>query len=273
MQPVTPMLERLAVPGQGSLLSRLDLPDAWTLARSPLDPMSEGPDSVVLRAVAASVLGDDLVVPRIFANAKRTAGGVGSDTTGLESAARTLTALRWTTLALPGRLNVEHTEVVRALDQIAKTLNDRLNRTISQHVVHCVSCGRLCAPWFSECDRCHSRNRYSYRDYEDWDDDYDDDEDDANDPYVPQARDPRIAKSLEEAAERSQLLERPAGFCRKVWLEVAIPAIETADPDRAAAIRHALENMARMDHSNNREHVLSQIRAVRQEYAKKAAAQ
>jgi len=63
----------------------------------------------------------------------------------LEGAARRLVALRWVTLASPGRLGVEHAEVVSGLQPVADRLNVAVGRAVRNVAAGCVSCGELCA--------------------------------------------------------------------------------------------------------------------------------
>ncbi len=203
--PVEPLIKRLTLlakvrvktPSQTTVLARLHLEDAWNLARAPCDPTEE-PDSIMLGLLGQQLTGDATAkLTHLLDKSSRDLGAA-----ALEAFARELVTLRWATLCFTGRLDVTHEAVTAKLREITDALNVALARAVEHGVAHCLSCGELCAPWFSMCDRCHARSRSTrtdafsdswgtsphwYADDEDeddeWDewDDEDEDEDDEDD--------------------------------------------------------------------------------------------
>lgn len=166
-----------------NLLESMSLDDAWHLARAPLD-MDDQLDLWALVELAKAILGQPHNLVGMLSIKTKA-----STIEQLEQRARVLTALRWATLAFPDRIDgVAHRQVVEKLDAVAHSLNAKLERAVQNGVARCVTCGAICAPWFSECDACHHRRiayRFGWRDWdeeEDWDEgDYELDEDDDDD--------------------------------------------------------------------------------------------
>ncbi len=163
-----------------SLLTEMGMDDAWHLARAPLD-MDDRLDTWTLIETAKAILDRSHELGTMLSIKTKTA-----TIETLEQRARVLTALRWATLAFPDRIGgISHKQVVGKLDSVAQSLNAKLDRAVRNGIARCVSCGNICAPWFSECDECHRRRisyRFGWRDWEeeeDWDE-CDDDEDDEN---------------------------------------------------------------------------------------------
>ncbi|MHB8262964.1 MAG: helicase-related protein [Acidimicrobiales bacterium] len=86
----------------------------------------------------------------------------GAVATRLEVWARELVILRWATLTFEGRLDVAHGDVSRQLDRVTNALNAALARAVEKGVAHCISCGKVCAPWFPRCDSCHAARPTPY---------------------------------------------------------------------------------------------------------------
>ncbi|MHB1773194.1 MAG: helicase-related protein [Acidimicrobiales bacterium] len=206
----------LAKTSSGSVLAHLDLDDAWRLLRAPLDAEHPG-DSHILERIGRVLVGDGT-----FASAAvHTLGGGG---VALEETARTLAGLAWATLAFGDRLGITHSEVTAALGLVVAALNVALERSVTNGVAHCVSCGTVCAPWFSQCDGCHT-------DY--WSDDgydegsewrYEEDLREQKRAARNKARRSRAA-AIRDAVSRDTGLARPVNVPRKFWAEKAIPAL------------------------------------------------
>lgn len=244
-----PLVSRLNLLRQNGLLSELSLDDAWALARSPLDPDDERwPDAGVLVALARALVGQGTMLGVL----RRLSLSGTSD--NLERSARALVALRWATLAFPGRLGITHGEVSQALDKVTDELNKALGRAIKDGVAHCESCGAVCAPWFSECDRCHFayRRSYGYWGYdEDDDDDEEDDEDEDEEDYDDD--DDEDERTVLQRQSWDHLISdkvrslgpevgRPLGCSREWWATVGIPLLEEVSGDERAARRKILES-------------------------------
>lgn len=162
--PVEPLITRLALlarvrgPWRKAVLSRLNLEDAWNLARAPCDPEDE-PDARMLSLLGRRLAGDTSA--DLAHLLKRPIGDLGAQS--LEAFARELVTLRWATLCFLERLDVTHEAVTAKLYEVTDALNAALARAVEHGVAHCISCGRLCAPWFPMCDRCHSKSHVDRR--------------------------------------------------------------------------------------------------------------
>ncbi len=241
--PVEPLIKRLALlrrTAHGSsktLLSRLHLEDAWALARSPCDP-DEDADAMILGLLGRQITGDASAVLRHIV--EESCSGLAAP--ALEARARELVILRWAALRFRGRIDISHEAVSESLDELTDELNAALSRAVEHGIARCVSCHKICAPWFPMCDRCHAKAR-SWR-MQRWDLDeldylgYTDYSDGIEDEYeLPPPRSKKPAgkhrrKGLEatrdaiaRAVAMSPACERIANVSRSRWADTFIPAI------------------------------------------------
>ncbi|MHB1524895.1 MAG: helicase-related protein [Candidatus Dormibacteria bacterium] len=238
------VLARAAAPsGSGAkrLLTVLSVEDAWRLARSPLDHDDEA-DAAMLTLIGQRVAGDGRVdfSRYVQTGSEALRGGA----LHLERRARELVALRWATLAFEDRLGISHGDVSRAMNRVTDALNLALDRAVEGGVAHCVSCGKICAPWFTECDSCHSARRSRHyggdwdNDAEYWDPEYDEEpppsltkEEIAAKAERTAERKRRLAEldgRIEQAVEIEPLCGRPDGMQRQHWADKVVPAILAA---------------------------------------------
>ena len=230
------VLERATVVRSGRnrrALGLLDLQDAWRLARSPLDA-DDPVDAALLAAIGRVLAGDGRVrVPALHDRAGAEA---------LERAIRELVGLRWATLAFPGRLGVEHDEVGRRLVQFAELLNAALDRAVENGVARCVSCGELCAPWFTQCDACHSARASWSRSDDDWDEPYFDagcherERDQVGRARENAGRRRALDEQISSLQRANSLYERPRGFPRTEWLAFVRQCETLPEDERAGAV-------------------------------------
>ena len=218
ISPVAPLLGRLGVLKAEKVLKKLPLEDAWRLTRSPLDADDEG-DARLLgdcaRAVAEGLSLEPLV-----------SGVPGGSLEAVERVARRAAGLRWFTLAFPGAGGITHAQACAFEERCTEKARQLLASAIVGGVKRCGSCGKPTAPWFRECDSCHSA-RWDWRGS--WYEDEDEDEDDEEWPEPPKrkklAATPSSAKAtyqslISEAAAADPTLERPRHFSRKMWWSV-----------------------------------------------------
>jgi ATP-dependent RNA helicase SUPV3L1/SUV3 len=234
------VLRRTKADGK-SVLSQLDLDDAWRLGRAPCDADDEA-DAWVLSSLGRTLIGGSTAwAERVISRPV----GRNADSGFLEALSRTLVVMQWATLALAGRLGaVTHGAVVAKLDEVVAVLNDRLDREVRDGVVHCDTCGTVCAPWFSQCDACHRTGRSWGGGWDD--DEYEDDEYDHPVSSAPrksaEQRERRRSFDalIRQAAVADPLLARPAGASRETWAQTVIPQLQAADGLHRAELRERL---------------------------------
>ncbi len=142
--------------GKKSVLSLLSLDDAWKLIHAPCDP-DERADAAILSKLALTLVGS-ITSFTVFVN-RNPRGAVA---TRLETWTRELVMLRWATLTFEGRLDITHEAVSRQLDRVTDALNAALARAVEKGIARCISCGKVCAPWFPRCDSCHASRQHRY---------------------------------------------------------------------------------------------------------------
>ncbi len=146
----------------GGDLDRISIDDAWRLCRAPADP--DRSDAVLLGSAAKCICSSSTSL-RPLLNRIATKNVRLEDA---EDSARLASLLRWFTLAFPGIGGITHAEATAAEEQASEQAARLVERAIrTNRYGRCGSCGALCPPWFSECDRCHSHNRYDR--YDSWD--------------------------------------------------------------------------------------------------------
>lgn len=228
ISPIAPLLGRLVVLASKKLLGKLCLEDAWRLARSPLDAGNDDDAELLGRCAQALVKGASL---------RSIVSWVPEGPLELvERTARGAAGLRWFTLAFPGVGEITHGEACIFEELCAEKAKQLLSAAVTGGVRRCRSCGALTAPWFTECDSCHSRGRYG-----NWHDDEDDDEPSPapkknKNTKKPTPRDlasrserkERRDEILKVAAEEDPVLARPQHFPRQLWIDL-LPRLRTLD--------------------------------------------
>jgi ATP-dependent RNA helicase SUPV3L1/SUV3 len=157
----------LSVESIGPLLIRLDavqrrlrergrklrLEQVWKLVNAPVDE-----DNTELLATLALALAGDRSQRPVLQWLLDTSRLRDASLEDAEQAARTASILRWFALQYPdvGGVTLER---AAALEEAAsQRVSARLEAEVrSPSVGRCKQCGQSCAPWFSLCERCHSR--------------------------------------------------------------------------------------------------------------------
>ena len=243
VQPVGPQVERLKLLSRAKLarpgapknvLGALAMDEVWRLSHAPLDP-GDGSDALLLVRIGRALAGE----PSHFASLMKVPQGWWAEE--YEARARSLVGLRWATLAFPGRFDVSHGQVVQAVDKAAELLNKALDRAVEHGVAHCQICGAVCAPWFSECDRCHGSYGGGYWHDDDGYEDYEDYEDYDYDEAEKTRRRKQVDAGIAEAASGNPSLERIANFPRAFWLNEVVPVLSRLSAAEREQKRQAMQ--------------------------------
>lgn len=149
----------------GGDIDSISVQDAWRLCRAPADP--DKSDAVVLAEAAKSIRNPSESLRPLLNGTTRNCHHLED----AEDAARIAGLLRWFTLAFPGIGGITHAEATEAEERAcAQAVRLVENAIQTNRYGRCGSCGARCAPWFTECDRCHSRKWHDR--YDLWDDDW-----------------------------------------------------------------------------------------------------
>lgn len=203
ISPIAPLLGRLGVLKSERMLKKLPLEEAWRLARSPLDADDEG--DARLLAACARALADGASLSSLIS------GVPGGPLERVEQASKTAAGLRWFTLAFPGAGDITHAQASAFEERCTERAKALLASAVAGGVKHCQSCGKPTAPWFRECDSCHSTRRSSWYEDDDWW------EAPSHSKVAPSSDETTYQSLIAEAAAADPALARPRHLSRRLW--------------------------------------------------------
>ncbi|MGH9067343.1 MAG: helicase-related protein, partial [Acidimicrobiales bacterium] len=211
---IDPLRARLAVVSRAVRLARLDVETAWRLARAPFDATND--DAWALARCAQALV--DAVSLRDLVYQGRLAR---VDLEEAERLGRMASGLRWFTLAFPGAGAIDYEDARSFEVACSERAAQLLDKAVRKGIRRCVTCGAVCAPWFSECDSCHNEYRWDHDDYGDY-----------GDTWIPPRKSRRQSepKKADPAVQAAKREREEAKKAHTEALDAEIALVAAGDP-------------------------------------------